>query len=80
MDIIKEYGTQISSIIAMLAFVFAVYKYIDEKKRSLFWKEFEVFHKLIKDLVEPTSDKDTMYLDRQIAIIFELKIIKDIIL
>jgi len=73
LEFIKDYGTQLSAIAAMIAFIFGAYKYQIERKTTLFWKEFEVFHKLIKELVEPSSENQIMKLDRQIALIFELQ-------
>ena len=73
LEFIKDYGTQLSAIGAMIAFIFVVYKYQIERKTTLFWKEFEAFHKLIKELVEPESGTQTMKLDRQIAVLFELR-------
>ena len=73
LEFIKDYGTQLSAIGAMFAFIFGIYKYQIERKTTLFWKEFEVFHKLIKELVEPETQGQTMKLDRQIAIVFELR-------
>ena len=32
-----------------------------------------MFHKLIKELVEPSPESKTMKLDRQVAIVFELQ-------
>ena len=62
-----------SPIIAVIvAFIFSVYKYFDNKNREQNQKEFEYFHQLIKDLVQP-EESETMYLDRQTAIIFELR-------
>lgn len=73
LEFIKNYGTQLSAIGAMLAFIFGVYKYQTERKTTLFWKEFEVFHKLIKELVEPETPAQAMKLDRQVALVFELR-------
>lgn len=72
-EFIKIYATQLSAFGAMITFVFAIYKYQIERKTTLFWKEFEVFHKLIKELVEPSCENSSKYLDRQIAIVFELR-------
>ena len=72
-EFIKNYGTPISSICAVITLIFAMYKYYIERRTELFWKEFESFHKLIKELVEPSSEGQSMKLDRQIIIIFELK-------
>ena len=73
LEFIKVYGSQLSAIGAVVFFIFATYKYLTERSTTLFWKEFEVFHKLIKELVEPPSKDETLFLDRQIAIVFELK-------
>lgn len=71
-EILKNYGTQLSAVGASLTFIFGVYKFLAERKTTLFWKEFEVYHKLVKELVEPPTDKGAMYVDRQAAIIFEM--------
>lgn len=47
-------------------------KYFSNKKTEQKQKEFELFHKLIKELVQPEPGCE-MYLDRQTAIIFELR-------
>ena len=59
-------------IINLILGIFTVYKYFDNKKREQNQKEFEHFHKLIKELVQPEEGKK-MYLDRQTAILFELR-------
>ncbi|MDR2695280.1 MAG: hypothetical protein LBC79_02745 [Deltaproteobacteria bacterium] len=41
----------------------------DKRKRD----EFEIYHNLIKELVEPNPQTEKIYLDRQIAIVFELR-------
>ncbi len=69
---IGQYGTELGIIGAVIVFAFGVYKYFAERKITLYWKEFEVFHRLIKELVEPVKSK-VMMLDRQIAIVFELR-------
>ena len=62
-----------SAIGAALAFIFGIYKFQVERKTTFFWKEFEVFHKLVKELVEPPSEQGAMYVDRQAAVMFELR-------
>ena len=55
-------------------FIWTVYGYLDTKKREQNLKEFENYHKLIKELVQPEdNDKPMMYVDRQTAIIYELR-------
>lgn len=55
------------------SFFISAYKYLRDRRETHYWKEFEVFHKLVQELVQPASDDQTMYIDRQAAIIFELQ-------
>tara|TARA_R110002012_G_scaffold291131_1_gene485429 strand:+ start:1384 stop:1743 length:360 start_codon:yes stop_codon:yes gene_type:complete len=76
LELVKLYGTQFSAIGAVLVFIFGAYKYFSERKQNHFWKEFETYHKLIKELVEPTVPNSPMYMDRQAAVVFELRFFK----
>jgi hypothetical protein len=69
----KDYGSQFSAIGAAIAFIFGVYKFQAERKAAHYWKEFEVYHKLVKELVEPPDKEGAMYVDRQAAIMYELR-------
>lgn len=73
LEILKTYGSQISIFGVAIAFIFGVYKFISERRTAHYWKEFEVYHKLVKELVGPEKENDKMYLDRQAAIVFELR-------
>lgn len=73
LNFIQAYGTQLSVIGAAVAFLVGMYKYHVERWQTHYWKEFEVFHKLVKELVEPPSEGQGLYVDRQAAIIFELR-------
>lgn len=73
LEFLKLYGGQLSAIGAALAFIFGVLKFLVERKAEFFWKEFEVFHRLVKDLVEPPSSNGALYIDRQAAVLFELR-------
>ena len=75
-EFIKVYGTQLSAVGAAIAFIFAMYKFQAERSASQFWKEFEAYHKLIKELVQPPSESEGLYIDRQTAILYELKFYK----
>ncbi|OHD89698.1 hypothetical protein [Sulfuricurvum sp. RIFCSPLOWO2_12_FULL_43_24] len=75
-DLIKNYGSQLSAIGAAVAFIFAIYKFQVERAASHFWKEFEAYHKLVKELVEPPSENGAMFIDRQTAAIYELRFYK----
>jgi hypothetical protein len=63
----------LGTIGAAIAFIFGVYKFQAERKAIFYWKEFEVYHKLVKELVEPPSEKGAMYVDRQAAVMYELR-------
>jgi hypothetical protein len=73
LEFLKEYGNQLSAVGALIAFLIGGHKYITERKESHFWKEFEVYHRLVKELVEPNSREGAMYVDRQTTIMFELR-------
>jgi len=59
-------------ILGLGTFMWTIYSYFDTRKRDQDLKEFEIYHKLIKELVQP-GDKDTLFIDRQTAIIYELR-------
>lgn len=75
-ELIKNYGSQLSAIGAAVAFIFAIYKFQVERAASHFWKEFEAYHKLVKEFVEPPSENGAMFIDRQTAAIYELRFYK----
>ncbi len=62
----------VGGIATMISVLLSVYKYFDNKNREQKQNEFKYFHQLIKELVEPEENKQ-IYLDRQTAIIFELR-------
>ena len=70
---LETYGTQLSALGAAVVFIFGAYKYLSERNKSHYWKEYEVYHKVIKELVEPSSPNSEMYIDRQTAAIYELR-------
>lgn len=73
LEFVRLYGSQLSAIGAALVFLFGAYKYLRDRQEAHYWKEFEVFHKLVRELVEPSGADQVMYTDRQAAILFELR-------
>lgn len=71
-NIDNSISTIISVIIGFGSFIWAIYQYRDTRKREQDLKEFENYHRLIKELVQP-EEKDIMYVDRQTAIIYEFR-------
>jgi hypothetical protein len=73
LEVLRDYGSQVSAIAVAIAFIVSIWKYLSERRESHFWREFEVFHRLVKELVEPGNEGGMMYVDRQAAILFELR-------
>jgi CRISPR/Cas system Type II protein with McrA/HNH and RuvC-like nuclease domain len=69
--LIKSWTPVITIAGGAVAFIVGLWKYSWERAESHRWKEFEVFHKLVKELVEPAETKP-MYIDRQSAVVYEL--------
>jgi predicted negative regulator of RcsB-dependent stress response len=67
-----DIGILISSLLGIATFGWTAYQYFDTRKRDQNLKEFEIYHKLIKELVQP-DEKNVMFVDRQTAIIYELR-------
>jgi hypothetical protein len=72
LTIFRDYGGQLSALGAAAVFIFGVYKFQAERKATHYWKEFEVYHKLVKELVEPPA-AGGLFVDRQAAIMYELR-------
>jgi hypothetical protein len=62
----------VSSIAGITTFLWTTYQYFDTRKRDQDLREFEIYHKLIKELVQPDGENG-LYVDRQTAIIYELR-------
>jgi len=61
----------ISALINIGVFIFSIFQYLDTKKKDQKNRDFEAYHKLIKELVQP--DNNNLYIDRQTSILFELR-------
>lgn len=60
---------------AVGAFIWSVYQFFSTRLRDQRAREFETFHKLVKELVEPPNGGG-LYMDRQCAIVYELQFYK----
>jgi len=60
-------------LVVLIPLAYQAWQFLDQRKRELRDKRFEIFHRLIRDLVEPPEGRDVIKLDRQIAIVFELR-------
>ena len=59
-------------IVAVLPVLWGIIQYVLIARETRRQQRFKNYHQLIKELVEPTEGKDSLYLDRQLAVAFEL--------
>jgi hypothetical protein len=71
--LLTNYGAGLAAVGAAITFVWSLFQFFSVRRREAKVREFETFHKLIKELVEPPTDGASLYLDRQCAILFELR-------
>ena len=60
-------------IFVVIPIAWSAWRYLWIKRQELLADRFKTYHGLIKELVEPESSDKQMMLDRQIAIVFELR-------
>ena len=65
--------TGLSIIGAVIAFIWPVAQFFITRRRDLQFREFETYHRLIKDLVSLEDEGKPKWMDRQAAIVFELR-------
>jgi hypothetical protein len=70
---LSDNGTAIGVVLAAIPLLWAVVQYIRIKRAEDRRIQFTTFHDLIKQLVEREDPNQPMRLDRQIAVIFELR-------
>lgn len=63
----------LSVVLVLIPMAWAVFTYLSVKKQELRERRFRAYHQLVKDLVERQHPDRPMKLDRQIAIIYELR-------
>lgn len=69
LELLTKYGGAFSAIGAAIAFVWSVVQFFSARTREARFREFETFHKLIKEITEPQNTNNY----RQIAALFELR-------
>jgi len=58
---------------AAIAFAWSAIQFILSRRSELRSREFEHYHLLIKELVSPDSETKSTWIDRQVAVVFELR-------
>lgn len=71
----KEYQPLITALVALVTFGWAVIQFLLTRSRESRHRQFDMYHRLIKDLVQ--GDGPDTYVDRQIAAVYELRSFKD---
>jgi hypothetical protein len=70
---ITSNAAALSILGAAIAFIWSVVQFILVRKRDEQHREFEIYHRLIKELVSPDPDSKVVWIDRQTAVLFELR-------
>ena len=66
-------GVAITILITFLVFIWNAWRYLNLHIKTLKEKRFRIYHRLIKDLVQPDNPEEFIKLDRQIAVAYELR-------
>lgn len=69
---LKEYNGTVAVFVSLITGGFALYHYIAIKKSEDAARRFTTYHKMIQDL-NIGEDGEAQYIDRQIAIVFEMR-------
>lgn len=73
LDWLSSNATGLSILGAAIAFTWSVAQFILVRRKELEAREFESYHRLIKELVSMDPETKSLWMDRQIAVIFELR-------
>ncbi len=63
----------LSAFGAAIAFVWTIAQFLLQRRRESRERQFETYHRLVKELVSPDSATGNMWTDRQAAVVFELR-------
>jgi hypothetical protein len=63
----------LGALTSAAVFLLKVWQFIDVRRREQRAREFDAFHRLIKELVSPDEKDGATRADRQIAAVFELR-------
>ena len=67
-------NTAVLSILgAAVAFVWSTIQHVAQRKAEAREREFQAFHRLVKELVSPDPADGVTRIDRQAAVVFELR-------
>ncbi len=67
----------IGIVIAYFSLILPIVRFLKSKRSEEKEKRFKNFHQLIKELVQPDKEANQTFIDRQVAVIFELRNLKN---
>ncbi len=73
LSFVNTHPAVLSTVGAVALFLWPIVQFVLVRKRDQEHREFEVYHRLIKELVVPDQDSKSTWIDRQAAIVFELR-------
>ncbi len=74
---LNNYAGALGVLFVVLPLAWSAWAYLSLKRRELREHRFQTYHKLIQQLVEREDPNLPMKLDRQIAVVFELRNFKE---
>ena len=66
-------ATPLTILGAVVAFIWPVVQFVLVRRSENRSREFDAYHRLIRELVAPDPGTETIWVQRQIAVIFELR-------
>lgn len=63
----------VAILIAVIPAFWSFMSYLNLKNKELRHERFKIYHELVRDLVQPDTPGQPMSMDRQIAVVFELR-------
>lgn len=72
-NFLNSYAAGLTIIVSLLAAVYKFAQYVNIRRKEQTQKEFENYHSLIKNLSQPDTPGVPIKLDRQVAVVYELR-------
>jgi len=73
LNLLSNNAAVLSVVGTAIAFTWSVVQFVLVRKRDEQHREFEIYHRLIKELVAPDSESGATWIDRQATVVFELR-------
>jgi hypothetical protein len=73
LTLITSNAAGLSAVAAAATFIWSVFQFIATRRKDQRAREFETYHRLIKELASPDQDTKVTWIDRQVAVVFELR-------